>query len=120
MALITVKLTGELLTPYRVAVMIVFPGANPVAEPYEFIVATVGLELIQFATMVAAVFEPSDQVAVATNCCLEPTVKSSGVPGDITMEDSVTPEGVDVDEDVTFDEQAAIFRITIAINIENR
>jgi hypothetical protein len=100
--------------------MVVFPGTIPIAEPYEFMVATAGLELIQFATMVAAVFEPSDQVAVATNCCLEPTVKSSGVPGDITIEDNVTPEVVEVDEDVTFDEQAAIFRFTIAIVIENR
>ena len=60
MALITVKPTGELVTPFKVAVMVVFPGATPVAEPYELIVAAVVTELVQFAKMVESLFEPSE------------------------------------------------------------
>jgi hypothetical protein len=48
----TVKLTGGLVTPYRVAVILLFPSATPVAkppEPAKDMVATLLLELDQIA-----------------------------------------------------------------------
>ncbi len=44
----TVKLTGGLVIPEKVAVISLVPTATALTEPLEFIVATLMLELTQF------------------------------------------------------------------------
>ena len=64
----TTRFKGALVTPYNVAVIFVFPGEFPVAEPVAVIVAIVGAELAHFDVKVASSWELSEKVANAVNC----------------------------------------------------
>lgn len=55
----TVKLTGELFTPYTAASIMVVPADIPVARPAEDILAILGLELVQVTCELMSVVEPS-------------------------------------------------------------
>jgi len=93
----TVKLTNGLVTPYRVAVISLFPAATPVTkppEPAKDTVATLILELDHIALEVMSTTEPLELVPIATNCPVEPTTKLGGEVGSIIMEDNV---GVGID-----------------------
>jgi hypothetical protein len=93
----TVKLTNGLVTPYRVAVISLFPAATPVTkppEPAKDMIATLILELDHIALEVMSTTEPLELVPIATNCPVEPTTKLGGEVGSIIMEDNV---GVGID-----------------------
>ena len=55
---ITVKVTGELVTLDRDAVISAVPPATPVATPFAKIVTVEGLELTQFTCVVTSAVEP--------------------------------------------------------------
>ena len=66
-AVVTVR-TAELLTEPDDAVIVVWPGANPVARPLVLIVATDGVEEPQLTELVRSCVLPSAYSPVATNC----------------------------------------------------
>ena len=111
----TVKVTAGLVIPSRVAAILAVPTARPVAKPLELIVAVDGVSVAQAAWELMSIVEPSEYVAVAVNCCVEPTVKLAGEAGVTAMEFNV---GVVVDGtvDVDFDEQAVMTTVSVAIN----
>ena len=87
---VTVKLTGLLLTPPAVAVMVVLPGRSPVAKPLLSILANVGL-LVFHVTVAPEITFPVASFAVATNC--------RPIPAEIVVADGVkvieaTVEGI--------------------------
>jgi hypothetical protein len=61
----TVKLTGGLVTPEKVAVISLTPTATALTEPLEFIVATMILELTQFTSLPISWSEPSEYSPMA-------------------------------------------------------
>ena len=83
----TVKLATGLLTSDKAAVILVLPIAMPVATPAEEIVAILGSELAQVTLEVMSIVLPSTYVPVATNSCVEPTAKISGLVGVTAMDD---------------------------------
>ena len=83
----TVKLTTGLVTSDKAAVILVLPIAAPVAKPTEEIVAILVSELTQVTLEVISAVVPSAYVPVATNSCVEPTPKLSGVVGVTAMAD---------------------------------
>lgn len=54
----TVKLTGGLVTPNMLTVILVFPATMPLAKPAKDMVATSGLELAQFARVFMYTISP--------------------------------------------------------------
>jgi hypothetical protein len=96
-------------------VIIVLPGAIPVAKPDEETAAIAGFELAQVTWVVMLEVELLELSPVAENCWVEPTARLTGSPGVIIIEDSV---GVGVGEGV--DEQAAITSGTAAIRVRTR
>ena len=84
---ITVKLTNGLVISDKAAVILILPIAAAVATPAEEIVAIFVSELVQVTLEVISAVEPSTYVPVATNTCVEPTPKISGVAGVIAMDD---------------------------------
>ena len=90
-AAITVKLTAGLITPDRVAEILVVPAAIPVAKPsLGVMVAMAVLELAQLTCEVISAVDPSEYVPVAVNCWVEPIAKLAGVASSvIAMEDNV-------------------------------
>lgn len=70
-AVVTVR-TAELLTEPNDAVIVVWPGANPVARPPVLIVATDGVEELQLTELVRSCVLPSLNNPVALNDCVVP------------------------------------------------
>jgi hypothetical protein len=70
-------------------VIIVLPGAIPVAKPDEETVAIAGFELAQVTWVVMLEVELLELSPVAENCWVEPTARLTGSPGVIIIEDSV-------------------------------
>jgi hypothetical protein len=67
---VTVTLAVPLM-PLMVAEIVVVPPATPVTRPALTVAAAVE-ELLQMAVVVTLPVDPSDQVPVATNCCVAP------------------------------------------------
>lgn len=78
---ITMRATLRLVTPSRVAVILVVPTATPVAKPVELIVAVAGVALTHVTWELTSAVEPSEYVPMAVNCCVEPTARFAGVAG---------------------------------------
>jgi hypothetical protein len=93
-AVITVRVTAELVIPGVDAVMLVVPEATPVAKPIEEIVALLISELLRVTWEVMSELEPFEYVPVAVNCWVEPTSRFPEVASFIAIEESV---GVYVD-----------------------
>jgi hypothetical protein len=87
----------EPLTPEELAAMVVAPVESVCARPLEglvmLIVATPGLEEVQFTVLVRSWMEPSANVPVAVNCCVSPS-GTDGRAGVTAMDTS--GEGVTV------------------------
>jgi aspartate carbamoyltransferase regulatory subunit len=83
----TGKLMTGLVTPDKAAVILVLPIATPVATPAKDTVAILTSALVQVAVDVISIVSPSAYFPVATNSCVEPTAKLSGVVGVTVMED---------------------------------
>lgn len=60
------------VTPSRVAVIVVEPGALPNARPDEVMVATAALLEDHVAVAVTSWVVPSPHPSIAVNCCVEP------------------------------------------------
>jgi hypothetical protein len=86
---ITIRVKLALVTPSRVAVMLVVPAVTPVVKPAELIVAVVEVSLAHVTRELRSAVEPSEYVPVAVNCCVEPTIRLAGVEGVTAMEDNV-------------------------------
>jgi hypothetical protein len=78
-------------------------------------IAIVLSELDQFTALVTSEVEPSENISVAENCCVEPTTKLVEEDGIITTEDKTGATTVNVtDELVTPDKVAVILAVPIA------
>jgi hypothetical protein len=88
----TVNLTAGLVNPDRVNVISVSPTALAVANPVEEIVAIFVFELDQFTADVIREVTPFENVPVALNNRVAPTVKLSGEAGVIATEDNVATD----------------------------
>ena len=83
----TVKLTALLVIPSRVAVILPFPIAMPVATPVKE--TTIPVLLLSHVTLsVMSAVEPFEYLPVAVNCRVEPTVMLGGDTGITIMEES--------------------------------
>jgi hypothetical protein len=79
-------------------------------------IAIVLSELDQFTALVTSEVEPSENISVAENCCVEPTTKLVGEDDVTKIEDNAGPTTVNVTgELVTPDKVAMIFTLPIAI-----
>ncbi len=68
----------------------------PVTTPVEDTVATLWSELAHVACEVMSAVEPSVEIAVAVNCCVEPTTKLATTPRETAIEEIVGDvEGMD-------------------------
>ena len=73
MELETVKTVTWLVFPSKDAVILVFPGAMPIATPdkdfvSKLIVAIAGLELVRVTLVLTSTNEPSEYFAIAEKC----------------------------------------------------
>jgi hypothetical protein len=87
------------LMPSMVAVTVVEPAPSAVAIPALVMLATFAFVSVQVADAVTSAVEPSLKVALALNCRVAPTERSS-VAGDAAMVISVLPEPPEPEEDV--------------------
>ena len=85
---ITVKLTDELDTPAKDALILALPGVIPKASPDALKVQTEEFELPHVTWEVMFLVEPSKYVPVAVNCWMAPTPSVSCGDGDIAMKDN--------------------------------
>jgi hypothetical protein len=118
-AVVTVKGTDGLVTPFKDAVMLAVPTVTPLAKPKSSIVA-IGVEsLVHVTSELRSAVESSEYVPVAVNCWVEPTIKLAGEAGATAIEDNVgvlVVAVVIVVEDEVFDEHAVAPKVRAAIN----
>ena len=118
-AVVTVKITDGLVTPFRSAAILAVPVVTPLANPKSSMVA-IGVEsLVHVTSELMSTVEPSEYVPVAVNCWVEPTIKLAGEAGATAIEDNVGVSVVAVVivvEDEAFDEHAAAPKVRAAIN----
>jgi len=86
---VTGNITLGLVIPDRVAVILEFPGAMPIAKPDEDMVTILVSELAQVTFPVMSAVESSEYVPEAANCSVRPTAKLLGVLGVTAMDDNV-------------------------------
>jgi len=89
---ITVSVTPGEVTPLIAAVIEVVPWANAVANPDAEIVAVAVVAEFHVTVAVMSEVDPSLKVAVAVNCCVDPTFKCAGEAGVTAIDFSVFPE----------------------------
>ena len=85
---------GWLVTPDMTAVIFAVPAAMPVANPPAEIVAVPIVSLAHVTWELMFAVDPSEYVAVAINCWVEPTAKLTGEAGVTVIEDNVTGDVV--------------------------
>ena len=118
----TVKLTGGLVIPERVAVTSVVPTAKPVTTGTDELmnIAMLVSEQFHVTLLEISAVEPSEYVPVAVNCCWWLTLIPATGFGVTAIEINDALElcvvALFVPVDVDFDEQAAVDRSKAAVN----
>ena len=90
---ITVRVTPGEVTPLMEAVIEVVPCATPVAKPEAEIVAVAVVEEVHVTVPEMSEVDPSLKVAVAVNCCVDPTFRCAGEAGVTAIEVRVLVPG---------------------------
>jgi hypothetical protein len=119
----TVTATDVLVFPDRAAVILVLPGATPVATPLVAIVAVAVLELVHVAWVLRSAVVLSEYVPTAVNCIVEPATRLGGASGctaseiniGVGFEDVVILAVVTNVPAVVFDEQDVALKSKAAI-----
>ena len=119
---VTVK-TVESEMPLQVAVIVVVPAANEVANPIEPAVLTIVAidcdDEVQLATFVNIRVVLSENVPVAMNCCVAPRAMF-GLAGVTVMEESVAEVTLRVAElDIMLPDEAVIVVLPVATAVAN-
>src|ERR1700735_2504679 len=116
-AAVTVRVVEPLIAP-ETALIVLVPGATPVAIPPVVMVATPVVAELQVTELVRFCVELSENVPVAVNCCFAPAL-IEGLAGVTAIDTSVAAVTVRVVEPLTAPDAALIVLLPVATPVAN-